>query len=188
MGILGPGRVRPRADAPFFVPTKKGPRLRISTTRRALLASAAVLAALAPTPARAADAGTPVCQTLIESTPGATADLDGDGNPDYTVPSITDVTLCSDAAASYVVHQPTIGRCFVGWKPTCVAVYVRVMPAWAEAGARGELCYTIEGQGRSCAVLEIAPLIGEPPPQTVCIGIDVTGGRPCSSGDIVGFE
>ena len=161
--------------------------MRISTTRRALLAAAAVLAALTPSAARAADADVPVCRTLLDSTPGATVDLDGDGYPDYRVPSISDVTLCSDAGASYVTSPPTTERCFAGWHPTCIAVYVTVAPAWAEAGGRADLCYTIEGQGRTCGVLETAP---SPAPlrQTACIGFDLYGGHPCTGGTVFSFE
>ncbi|HYP23910.1 MAG TPA: hypothetical protein VEV43_10070, partial [Actinomycetota bacterium] len=92
------------------------------------LAAAAVVAALVPSPARAA---TIVCETLVESTPSVRADLDGDGYPEYRVPSIQDVTLCSDAGASYVTNTPRTENCFVGWHPDCVAVYVTLMPAEA---------------------------------------------------------
>lgn len=135
-----------------------------------------MLAALVPSPARAT---TLVCQTLLKSTPGARLDLDGDGHPEAQVPALYDVTLCSEAGASYVTYPPTTERCFVGWHPTCMAVYVTVVPADADAGARGELCYTVEGGGRSCGELETAPVRG-PDHQTACIGYDVNGGHPCS--------
>lgn len=146
-------------------------------------AVAAVAAALAPSPARAAA----TCQTLLQSTPGAKVDLDGDGYPEASVPRILDVTLCSDAGASYVTHEPRLERCFIGWHPKCIAVYVTVVPASAQAGARADLCYTIEGQTRTCRVVTTPP---QPAPiqQTVCIGFDLDGGHPCTGGTVFSFE
>lgn len=123
---------------------------------------------------------------LLESTPGATVDLDGDGYPEYRVPSIYDVELCSDSNASYTVSAPRTERCFVGWHPTCIAVYVTVVPVTAQAGARADLCYTIEGLGRSCGGVATEPL-PTPIQQTACIGFDLYGGHPCS-GTVFTFE
>lgn len=127
----------------------------------------------------AARAAAPVCRTLLESTPGAWVDLDGDGYPEYQAPRIYDLTLCADAGASYVVHPPRIERCFVGWRPTCVAVYVTVSPVWPQAGARADLCYTSDGGYPTCASIATEPLPA-PVEQTVCVGVDVNGGFPCS--------
>lgn len=167
--------------------------MRISTTRHALapsrtkaparrgllisLAAAAVLAALVPAPARAS---TIVCETLLESTPSVRADLDGDGYPEYRVPSVQDVTLCSDAGASYTTHTPRTENCFAGWHPTCVAVYVDLMPAHAQAGASGTLCFTLEGNWYpTCQTVRTppGPVLFR---QTACIGFDANGGHPCS--------
>lgn len=168
--------------------------MRISTTRHALapsriksrhrrgllsagLAAAALAAALLPSPAQAA---TIVCETLLESTPTVHADLDGDGYPEYRVPAIQDVTLCSDAGASYVTNSPTTENCFVGWHPTCIAVYVTLMPVEPQAGASGELCFTLEGSRfPTCRTVQTppAPVVIE---QTACIGFDLSGGHPCS--------
>lgn len=141
------------------------------------LAAAAVLAALIPSPAHA---GTIVCETLLESTPTVTADLDGDGYPEYRVPSIQDVTLCSDAGAAYTTSTPRTENCFVGWHPTCMAVYVDLTPVDAQAGASGELCFRLENSRfPTCQGVETPPLpaLFE---QTACIGFDLNGGHPCS--------
>lgn len=167
--------------------------MRISTTRHALapsrtkvparrglltcLAAAAVLAALVPSPARAS---TIVCETLLESTPGVRADLDGDGYPEYRVPSIQDVTLCSDAAASYVTNTPWTENCFAGWHPTCMAVYVDLMPVEAQAGASGTLCFTLEGSWYPICRTVRTPPAPVLTPQTACIGFDLNGQHPCS--------
>lgn len=174
--------------------------MRISTTRHALapskrpglrrpalraaVAAAAALTALLPAPAGAAESAT-TCQTLLQSTPGATVDLDGDGYPEARVPSVHDVVLCSDSNASYATYTPEIERCFVGWHPTCAAVYVTVVPVSAQAGARADLYYKIDGQQYS-ATLSTAPL-PTPVRQTVCIGADLYGGHPCS-GSVFTFE
>lgn len=167
--------------------------MRISTTRHALapsrskapgsrglltaLAAAAVVAALVPSPARAS---TIVCQTVLQSTPSVRADLDGDGYPEYRVPSIQNVTLCSDAGAGYTVSTPRTERCFAGWHPTCMAVYVDLTPVDAQAGASGELCFTVEGSWYpTCRRVQTppTPVVFE---QTACIGYDLGGGHPCS--------
>lgn len=167
--------------------------MRIPTTRHALapsrtkgrarrglltcLAAAALAAVLLPSPAQAT---TIVCETLLRSTPTVHADLDGDGYPEYRVPAITNVTLCSDASASYVTYSPRTENCSAGWHPTCMAVYVTYMPADAQAGARGELCFTLEGSRLpSCRVIQTPPL-PQPVHQTACIGYDLNGGHPCS--------
>lgn len=167
--------------------------MRISTTRHALapsvrrnpvrrgllttcLAAAAILAALVPAPAQAS---TVVCDTILESTPSVRVDLDGDGWPEYRVPSINDVTLCSDAGASYSVSIPRTENCFVGWHPTCIAVYVDVSPVNAEAGASGELCFRLDNGWPICQTVQTPPL-SPLDKQTACIGFDVNGGHPCS--------
>jgi hypothetical protein len=161
---------------------RKGKRLRISTTRRALSTcfyAAIALAALVPSPARA---DTLVCQTLVESTPGVRADVDGDGNPDVVVPVLSDVTLCAEAEVSTVTHPVTTDSCFIGWHPTCIAVYIRLIPPDVDGGV--ELCATIEGQGRTCRVVDLAKL-GRPfAERIVCVGFDLHGNHPCSGSEV----
>lgn len=171
--------------------------MRISTTRHALAPSqhrrrraalalaAGLLAAIVPSAARADSA--PACRTLLHSTPPASVDLDGDGYPDYSAPRILDVTLCSETWASYVTYPPRVERCFVGWHPTCVAVYTTVSPVDPDVGARADLCYTVEGQSRTCTSIDTAPLEPALPPQTICIGVDLYGGYPCN-GSVFTFE
>lgn len=146
----------------------------------------AALSVLVPAPARAEDA-TAVCQTVLRSTPRVTADLDGDGNPEYTLPAIYDIAVCGEAGASYEILPPRIERCHDGWDFTCVAVYVTLLPVSAQAGAGADLCYTVEGQDRTCSGVDTPPL-PNPPRQTVCIGVDVNGGFPCSSGALLSFD
>ncbi|HEX2295876.1 MAG TPA: hypothetical protein VHN37_11260 [Actinomycetota bacterium] len=134
-------------------------------------------AALVPSPARAAT----VCQTLLKSTPTVVADIDGDGRPDAKVPSIFDVTLCTTAEAAYVTYPPRTENCSAGWHPTCMAVYVTVAPADADADARADLCYTIEGSSRTCHVVMDGDHVGLER-RTMCIGYDLNGGHPCSGG------
>ena len=149
------------------------------------LLAAALLAVIVPGPASAADS-TPVCQTVLQSTPGVTADIDGDGYPEYRVPRIYDVVLCSEAGASYVTYPLRTEPCMAGWHPTCMAVRFNVVPAEADAGASADLCYTIEGLGRSCHSVDTLP-VPWPAPQVVCIGYDLNGGHPCG-GSVFALE
>ena len=163
--------------------------MRIPTTRHALespvrrglltcLAAAALAGALLPSPAQAT---TIVCETLLATTPTVLADIDGDGYPEYRVPTIQDVTLCSDAGASYVTSAPTTESCYEGRTPPCIAVYVTLMPANAQAGASGELCYRFENSRfPTCQEVRTPPALAPVPNQTACIGFDLNGGHPCS--------
>ena len=170
--------------------------MRIPTTRRALPTSAirarrwplaasvavlALAAALLPSPAQAT---TIFCDTLLETTPTVHVDMDGDGYPEYRVPRIQDVTLCSDASASYTTTAPRIENCFVGWHPTCFEVYVDLTPVDPQVGASGEICFWVEGaRFPTCAGVKTpASLVAYP--QTVCMGFDLHGNHPCSGGTI----
>ena len=135
-----------------------------------------MLAALVPP----AQASTIVCETLLESTPTVRADIDGDGYPEHRVPAIYDITLCSDAGASYTTSTPRTENCFVGWHPTCIAVYVDLMPANAAAGASGELCFRFENSRFPTCQEVRTPPVPAPLAQTACIGFDLGGGHPCS--------
>lgn len=172
--------------------------MRIPTARHALappvralfaagLALAAGLAVLVPTPARADASAAPVCHTLLQSTPPITVDLDGDGNPDFRSPRITDVTLCAEAGATYATFPPTVERCdpWPATPPTCMRILITLVPVEVAAGATAEVCYTVDGT-RICQGVTTPP-----PPMfprtTMCIGYDHYGGFPCG-GSIVTLD
>lgn len=117
----------------------------------------------------------------MESTPTVRVDVDGDGYPEHQVPTIQNITLCSEASASYVISAPRTENCFVGWHPTCIAVYVDLMPVDAQAGASAELCAHPErARFPICVDVVTPPGLFETVNQTVCIGFDLSGGHPCS--------
>lgn len=158
--------------------------MKSSTTRRlAALMGASLLAALvvSASPAAAADVDTAVtCRTLLSTTPGIEADIDGDGNPDFRAPRIYDVVLCSDASVGYTTHLPWIDNCSEMPKSVrCMAVRIPVLPAYVGAHAEATLCYSIEGLPRECRSL-ITPIIRWSEPFTMCVGYDLDGGAPCS--------
>lgn len=157
--------------------------MRIPTTRCALV-TAAVVAALIPSPAGAT---TLVCQTLVESTPSVRVDLDDDGNPEYRVPSIEDVTLCSHAGAAYTTSTPRTENCFIGWHPTCIAVYVDLTPVDVQAGADATVCFELDSSRFPVCQQVRTPPSTIPVDQTVCMGFDLGGGHPCS-GSTVALE
>lgn len=152
-----------------------------ATKRRlALMLGLAVAASLSVATAAPSGAAEPTCSTLLETTPGIEADIDGDGYPDYRAPRIYDVTLCSETGAGYVTYPPTINNCSTVPKSVrCMAVYVTILPAYAGAYAYAELCYSIEGVGRSCEPIETGQT-RQPERRTICIGYDLDGGHPCS--------
>lgn len=152
----------------------------------AALALVGAMTALPATPAAAVDAAVS-CSTLLHTSPGIEADLDGDGNADVRAPRIHDVTLCSDAAYGVVTYPPRTQSCSdIPKGVDCRAIYITVLPAYAGARVQGELCASIEGQGTSCLPFDSgswdvsAPIV-------VCVGYDLGGGHPCS-GSVLSFE
>lgn len=154
--------------------------------RMALMLGLSLAASLSVATAAPAGAAQLDCTTILNTTPGIEADLDGDGNADVRAPRIYDVTLCSEAGASYVTFPPTTQTCSYGKYPTCMAVYVSVLPAHVFAGASGELCFSIEGAGRTCEGIA-TPTWDYAAPRVICIGYDVNGGHPCA-GSVFAFE
>lgn len=136
---------------------------------------ALVLLLTAPSPAVAAPA---TCHSLLPAaTPSVVVDADGDGNPDVTVPPVTDVTLCVGAD---VVLTETPGyraeQC-AEWA-TCWRFVIEFhLSGYAAAGM--QVCYTAGGV-QSCT---LHPPLRVPldrlRQETICIGVDLAGGRPC---------
>lgn len=131
---------------------------------------------VAASPAAAATA----CVPLAASTPGLTADVDGDGTDDVTVPALSGATLC--VGANVVLSgPPTIEREQCGGFGSCMTYYVTYeLTGYAEADAT--LCYTADGVP-TCASIDLARVpLDLVRPQTMCFGWDLRGGFPCPSG------
>ena len=153
----------------------------------AVMLGLAVTASLSIATAAPAGANAASCTTVLSTTPGIEADLDGDGYPDVRAPRIYDVTLCSEHGAGYVVHTPEIDNCSdVPKSVECMAVYFMVLLAYAGAYAEGEVCFSIEGSGRTCQPFDTGR-INYAAPVRMCVGYDLDGGHPCA-GSVFAIE
>lgn len=160
-------------------------------TRLAVALSLALLGAvpaMSATPA-AADEAAASCQTLLHTTPGIEVDTNNDGNPEFRAPRIYDVVLCSNVSSGYVAYPPEIENCStqVKVRVDCMAVRITVLPAYANANANGDVCFSIEGFSRECVPFDSGTLNWREP-TVMCIGYDLGGGHPCDGGTtLVGF-
>lgn len=158
----------------------------ISKKRNAAVAVlAAVVAAIpvvmAPTPALAAD----YCEYFAGPTPAAEADLDGDGNPDVRVPSVSNVSLCAQDDV-FVHGQPARLQMCDWFSPFCWALYVHLQAGVTVDGDL-RLCRSLDGVP-TCSTVDVTPTtIWTPDVNTICIGFDIEGGSPCSHGEVFGF-
>jgi len=147
----------------------------------------AMLPAFSASPAAAADAASPVCSTILQTTPGIEVDLNDDGNPEFRAPRIYDVVLCYGSASQLVTYPPRLENCSdVPKSVECMAVRITVLPAYANASVSGSLCFSIENMPRACVPFE-SPTIDYTAPFTMCVGYDLDGGHPCD-GSIFSLE
>ncbi|HEX2295875.1 MAG TPA: hypothetical protein VHN37_11255 [Actinomycetota bacterium] len=143
-----------------------------------------LLSLLAAAPASAA--GT-TCQTLLEGpTPTVNVDADGDGHPDLRIPPVTDVRVCVQADV-VLDDQPDVRseRC-EEWG-TCWRFFVDYhLKGYVQTGV--QVCYTADGVP-NCT---LGPPLRVPLDRwrggTMCVGVDLAGGRPCGGDSIVSFE
>lgn len=151
------------------------------------VALVAMLPALSASPAAAADASSPICSTILQTTPGIEVDLDDDGNPEFRAPRIYDVVLCHSSGAQLTTYPPTVENCSdVPKSVECMAVRVTVLPAYANASVSGSLCFSIENFPRACVPFS-TPWIDWSEPRTICVGYDLDGGHPCD-GSVFSLE
>lgn len=163
---------------------KRSIKQRLSLVLGVALVGAATVMPVAP--ASAADTAA-LCRTLVSTTPGIEVDLDNDGYPEYRAPRIYDVTLCAEATYGYVTYPPTVENCSGTPKSVrCMAVRITVLPAYAGASANGELCASIEGNGRHCVPFDTFTWDWTEP-RVICVGYDLDGGHPCD-GSVLAFE
>ena len=155
-----------------------------TSNRRAVAAlvpgCALLLLLAAPSPAVAAPS---TCQSLLPaSTPSVIADVDGDGNPDATVPAVTDVTLCVGADVVLTETPGVSGEQCAEWA-TCWRFYVDYhLTGYAAAGM--QVCYTAGGVQNCTRMAPLRVPLDRFEGGTVCIGVDLAGGRPCD-GEVV---
>lgn len=152
-------------------------------TLPALLAAlvAAVPIVLAPTPALAA-----TCEYFAGPTPSVEADTDGDGQADYRVPSVSDVSVCAQSDV-FLHGQPLRLEPCDWWSAGCWRLYVHLQ-AGVTVDSGFELCRELDNVP-TCSRIDQAPWTYYTPSQPVmCIGFDINGEHPCSSGWYFGFE
>lgn len=181
----GPGG-GPTARAIPDVRSNERYRLRIPKTRHALVLSLALVAGSLgiAAPAGAADAA-PNCINLLPSTPGLTADIDGDGYPDAQVSSYRDVTLCAQGDVELYDSRPILDTEVCGEWFNCMAFRVTVdFRGAVDAGLT--LCYSVDWW-RSCWGPDPGPVPVGAGLRTICVGYDQYGGHPCS-GQMFSFE
>lgn len=156
---------------------------RLSAIAALALAFASVPAIAAISPAYAGTA----CEDVPGPTPSVEADINGDGRPDVRVPSFRDIEVCATADIFVDANPVQIENCHPwGW----IGCYKILVHAQAGVGIDTgmTLCYTADGV-RTCRVVDQYPWYYYTPDMPVmCIGIDLEGTSPCSSGMIVGFE
>lgn len=165
--------------------------MRFSSRTRAA-AVAAAIAALFPlllsAPASAAEVGAPsTCTTLVQGpTPSVEADIDGDGQADYRVPSFSNVGVC--VGADVVLTQvPTVETEPCGFWASCMAFHFTVgLSGYADTDVL--FCYTVDGS-EICGTTTISPIPFDVlETRRMCVGYDFRGGSPCSNDQLIAFE
>lgn len=141
-----------------------------------VLAGIALLLPLAG--AAPATAAPSQCQVLTEGpTPGIAVDLDGDGNPELHVPSLSDVTLCVGPEV-VLPNAAVVDREQCGGFGSCMKYYVAYdLTGYVHTGA--SLCYTSGGRQTCTSVPSV--VVQPAGPGVMCIGYDLRepGGNPC---------
>lgn len=164
----------------------RSPKRRHTIVAALVVALSAVPAVTSATPARAA---TRCVMVFAGPSPSVEVDTNNDGNPEYRVPSLSDVTVCSHSSVSLLGTPARVEPCNA-FGPITPCWRVLVHP---QAGAEIEggilLCRAID-QVSTCSTIDVGPWrYMTPPAETLCIGIDLHGGKPCSGGTaVVGFE
>lgn len=159
----------------------------ILSRKRAAALVAAAAAALPLLVAAPAGADASSCHLLLAGpTPSAEVDLDDDGNPEVRVPSLRDVTLCVGADVVLTDRPDWWSEPCAEWG-TCWRFFVHYgLSGYADAGA--QLCYTVDGVQRCTKTLDVHVPINAIQGGTMCIGVDLQGGFPCSGGQAISFE
>lgn len=127
------------------------------------------------------------CQYFYGPTPSVEVDIQNDGRPEARVPSLSNVSVCAEGTA--IAHgQPLrVEQCY-WWSTSCWKLLIHPQAgATIESGV--QVCRAVDGF-RTCSTADQPPwTIMTPDQDTLCIGIDLNGGRPCAGGTaLVAFE
>lgn len=155
--------------------------------KRALALVAAAAALLPLVVAAPASAGTACSVLLAGPTPSVEIDTDNDGNPEVRVPSATNVTLCVGADVVLSDSPSWWSEPCSEWG-TCTRFFVHYgLSGYAETGA--QVCFTLDGEEVCTRMRPVRVPLDAIQGGTMCIGVDLGGGRPCSGGTaVIGFE
>lgn len=159
------------------------PKKRHTVVAVLALVFAAVPAVTAISPAHAATN----CQYFYGPTPSAEIDTNNDGNPEVRVPSLSNVSVCAQSDGFVHGDPVRVEDCY--WFASgCWKILVHAQVG-ATIGNEITVCRSIDGV-QTCSYIEQAPwTVMSPDVDTLCIGIDLNGGRPCSGGTaLIGFE
>ncbi|HEX2295878.1 MAG TPA: hypothetical protein VHN37_11270 [Actinomycetota bacterium] len=159
------------------------PKKRHSLVAVLALVLTALPAAAAISPAHAVEQ----CQHFAGPTPSAEIDLQNDDDPEVRVPSLSNVSVC--ASGNVLVRgEPLRVEPCGNWDGRCWRI-LATPEAGATISSGVRVCRAIDG-AYSCSTVDQPPWdIDTPPSDTLCIGIDLDGGRPCANGTaLIAFE
>lgn len=160
------------------------PKKRHTVVATLALALSALPAVTALGPAHAT---TLECQSIPGPTPSAEIDTNNDGNAEVRVPSVRDISVCASGDVFADADVARLEPC--GWTLTsCYRILIDAETS-AGIGSTVQVCRSVDGV-RSCSRVDQPEWhTGTPPMDTLCIGIDSSGGFPCGGGTaLVAFE
>lgn len=160
----------------------RAPKKRLTVVAALALAVAALPAAGGFAPATAST----YCEYVSGPTPSVEVDLQNDQNPEVRVPSLSNIAVCAQADV-FATGQPVRAEFCEWFVSDCIRVYVHLQ-AGVSAYSGLSVCRAVDG-AYSCSNADVGPWsYTTPDMDTICIGIDLNGGYPCSSGTLIGFE
>lgn len=121
------------------------------------------------------------CQYFYGPTPSAEIDTNNDGRPEVRVPSLSNVSVCGEGSALAHGNPVHVEPCYEWFGASCWRLLIHPQAgATIESGV--QLCRSIDG-ARTCSTLDQPPwTVMTPDQDTLCVGIDLTGGYPCAGG------
>jgi hypothetical protein len=162
----------------------RSPKKRSTVVAVLALALSALPAAATISPAHAATQ----CQYFYGPTPSAEVDTNNDGNPEVRVPSLSDVSVCAGGDAFVHGNPIRVEPCEEWFGASCWRLLIHPQ-AGATIDGGVTVCREIDDAG-VCSYLDVGPwTYMTPDADTLCIGIDLNGGRPCAGGTaLIAFE
>lgn len=147
----------------------------------ALVAAAAAIFPFVVASPSHANVAPSTCRTLIAGpTPAVEVDTNNDGNPEVRVPSMTNVRVCVYGDVT-LTDSPNTWSEPCNSQGTCQRFFVHYGLS-GSAGGSATLCQTIDGRQTCGYTTPVHVPLNVLAPNTMCIGVDLTGGYPCGGG------